>query len=567
MRRLITFLAALLLGAVPAALSAGRAALTPDPSYIQIARRFARQFPEEHLRRLPIDAGVSSRAWTNYIASFDADHVYFLESDVAAFRADELALGERLKGGDMDFAYQVFQVFLERVKDRYEYVSSLLDKGFDLQQKETYKWKRKDTPWPANKAEWNDLWRRKVANEYVQQVVSRELAAAAATNKVEAKEGGNKSLLPSPQDLIRQRYKQLQIILSDSDAEWVLQKYLTAFCQAYDPHSAYMPLSSMDDFDIEMKLSLVGIGAVLSAEDGAAKIVELIQGGPADLDKRESRLRPNDKIIAVGEGDKPAVDVLHWPLHKIVKLIRGEKGTKVVLIVVPASDPTGSTTKTVDLIRDEVKLEKQAASARYEEVKDSAGAARRIGIVTLPTFYANMRAGSMSDDDFKSSAYDVAKILEEMSGKNVDGVILDLRNNGGGSLLEAIKLAGLFIGTGPIVEVKEKDRTPKVLKDLDPNIYDEGPLIVLVNRLSASASEIVAAALQDYGRALVVGSSKTHGKGTVQTILDLARDKKMGSIKVTTASYYRINGKSTQLRGVTPDIVILSPFDYMEFGE
>jgi len=574
LKSVFRFVAILTLGLVPALFAAAPLPLAPDPSSVAIVRRFARQFPEDHLRHLPIDSALSTRAWTNYITAFDPERVYFLDSDIVRFRADETKLGTQLKAGDIDFAYEVFAVFTERLRNRYDYVCSLLDKGFDLEKKETYRWKRKDAAWPADEAEWNDLWRKKIKNEYIQQVVARELAVAAATNTVaatnvvEKKEGEpkEKSALPTPEELIKQRYKQLLIVLDDSDAEWVLQRYLTAFTQAYDPHSAYMSLSSMEDFDIEMKLSLIGIGALLNAEDGAAKVVRLIPGGPADMDKRELRLRPNDKIVAVGEGDRPPVDVLHWPLNKIVRLIRGERGTKVVLTVVPASDPTGSTTKTVDLIRDEVKLEEQAASARYETIKRGDGTSLNLGIITLPTFYANMKVGSVRDDDFKSSAYDVDKILKEMTGKNVDGVILDLRNNGGGSLMEAIKLTGLFITLGPTVQVK--DRSLKVWPDLDPNISYSGPLLVLVNRLSASASEIVAGALQDYGRAVIVGDTKTHGKGTVQTILDLnQRNKKMGAVKVTTGSYYRISGTSTQLKGVTPDIVIHSPFDYMELGE
>jgi len=570
MRKVLSCFASLLTAGFAAALfAASPGPLAPDPSSVPIVRRFARQFPEDHLRHLPIDSAVSARAWTNYISAFDPERVYFLDSDIARFRVDEGKLGAKLKTGDTDFAYEVFAVFTERLRNRYDYVCSLLDKGFDLQQKQTYRWKRKDAPWPATETEWNDLWQKRIKNEYIQQVVGRELAAAAAsTNAVEKKEGepGGKSALPSPEEVIRQRHKQLLILLGDSDSEWVLQRYLTAFTEAYDPHSAYMSLSSTEDFDIEMKLSLTGIGALLNAEDGAAKVVRLVPGGPADMDKREQRLRPNDKIVAVGEGDKPPVDVLHWPLNKIVRLIRGEKGTKVVLIVVPASDPTGSTTKTVDLMRDEVKLEEQAAAAKYERIKNGDGTTSNFGIINLPTFYANMKVGSIRDEEFKSSAYDVDKILKEMTDRQVDGVILDLRNNGGGSLMEAIKITGLFITLGPTVQVK--DRTLKVWPDLDPDDSYSGPLLVLVNRLSASASEIVAGALQDYGRALIVGDTKTHGKGTVQTILDLnPRDKKMGSLKVTTGSYYRISGISTQLKGIAPDIVVHSPFDYMELGE
>jgi carboxyl-terminal processing protease len=355
-------------------------------------------------------------------------------------------------------------------------------------------------------------------------------------------------------------------MLTDSDGKWLIEKYLTAFAHAYDPHSGYMTASSVEDFDIEMKLSLTGIGALLRAEDGAAKIVRLIPGGPADMDKRDIRLRAGDKIIAVGQDTDPIVDVLHWPLHRIVALIRGPKGSRVVLTVIPASDPSGSTTKQVDLIRDEVKLEEQAADSSVRTIVDSNGDERTFGVIRLPAFYASMGIDNPRHPEYRSAAKDVQTILHDLQTNGVEGIILDLRNNGGGSLMEAIRMAGLFIRSGPTVQVRER-HSIRVLPDRNPSLAYAGPLVVLVNRLSASASEIVAGALQDYGRALVVGGEKTHGKGTVQTIISLGRDTELGSLRVTTASYYRISGSSTQLRGVTPDIVIPSPFDYMKLGE
>jgi carboxyl-terminal processing protease len=259
--------------------------------------------------------------------------------------------------------------------------------------------------------------------------------------------------------------------------------------------------------------------------------------------------------------------VLHWPLSKTVRLIRGEKGTTVVLVVIPAADPTGSTTKQVDLVRDEVKLEEQAADAEVREIKTENDTVRRLGVIDLPAFYANMKVRSVHHPEFKSSAYDVNRILTEMDiDGGVDGLLLDLRNNGGGSLLEAIRMTGLFIRTGPTVQVREKRRT-RVLPDRDPSVAFTGPIVVLVNRLSASASEIVAGALQDYGRAVIVGDARTHGKGTVQSIVELGRDRKLGAVKITTASYHRISGGSTQLEGVHADIVIPSPYSHMELGE
>jgi carboxyl-terminal processing protease len=277
------------------------------------------------------------------------------------------------------------------------------------------------------------------------------------------------------------------------------------------------------------------------------------------------RLRPGDKIIAVAQDNQPPVSILHWPLYRAVRIIRGEVGTRVVLTVIPASDPSGLTTKQVDLIRDEIKLEEREARSEIKTVTGEDGKARKVGIITLPTFYADMQ-GRLADPQAKSSSRDVANILRDMRRKKVDAILLDLRNNGGGSLVEAILMTGLFINPGPVVQVRER-RSVSIIPNTDPTIAFNGPLAVLVNRVSASASEIVAAALQDYGRAIIIGDSKTHGKGSVQTVTPLGRRDDSGSLKVTSALFYRITGGSTQLHGVTPDIVIPSAFDSSEFGE
>jgi carboxyl-terminal processing protease len=304
----------------------------------------------------------------------------------------------------------------------------------------------------------------------------------------------------------------------------------------------------------------------LRAEDGMARIEEIIPGGPADRDRRDIRLRPGDKIIAVGQENEEPVDVLHWPLQKVVARIRGPKGTKVVLVVIPASDPTGVTTKRVDLERDRVKLEERAAKGETREVKTADGAVRKLAVITVPAFYANVDARHRSSPEYRSSADDVRRILSQVETQRVEGVLLDLRTNGGGYLPEAVKMAGLFIRAGPVVQVKDREAT-RVWRDSDTLLAYAGPLVVLVNRLSASASEIVAGALQDYGRAVVVGDRKTHGKGTVQRLGPLGEDARMGSVKVTNASYYRVSGGSTQLKGVVPDVVVPSLFDGMEYGE
>jgi carboxyl-terminal processing protease len=323
-----------------------------------------------------------------------------------------------------------------------------------------------------------------------------------------------------------------------------------------------MTPSSVEDFDINMKLSLVGIGAMLRPEDGSAEVVRIIPGGPADQD---GRLKAGDKIIAVAQGDEEPVSILHWPLYKSVRLIRGEIGTKVVLTIIPASDRSGTRTRKIDIMRDEVKLEEQAAKGKVREVEFGEGEVRRLGVITLPDFYADFTAANNNEKDARRASSDVRRLINELTLEGIEGLVLDLRNNGGGSLVESIDIAGMFISSGPIVQVKER-RGVQVLPDADPDVLYDGPMVVLVNRLSASASEILAAALQDYKRAVIVGDRQTHGKGTVQTLMPLSGDRR-GSLKLTTAGFYRINGGSTQLKGVTPDIIIPSYLDVMDFGE
>ncbi len=552
--------------------------LKPDPLYKNIAKRVANALPARHLLREPMDDKMSQRAWTNYLSSLDYTHVYFTQKDIALFRAKEEFLDDMLLVGDISFAYDAFNLFMDRLENRCQYVEKLLADGFDLDKKESLILRDNDSPWPLDEKEQNELWRKKIKNEYLRQVLADEQAKAAMTNSVDAIITNSVDTVITniinkivekkltPEEKIIKRYRQMQVILNDSEADWVLQKYLTAFSHAYDPHTDYMSHDMSEDFDIDMSLSLVGIGAMLRSEDGAAKIIRLIPGGPAASDKSANKLQPGDKIIGVAQGNEDSVDIRHRPLSKIVRYIRGKKGTKVVLTVIPVNDPTGVSTKQVELIRDEVKLDKQAVSSKVKKVMGVDGVMHKIGIIDLPTFYANLRVRSPSDPEFRSSSYDVGKEIKKLQDEKVDGIILDLRSNGGGSLLEAIKMVGLFIRTGPTVMVQEWGAL-HVLPDNDPTVAYSGPLMVLVNRLSASASEIVAAALQDYNRAVIMGDSKTHGKGTVQTVLPLGFDRKFGKIKVTTAGYYRISGRSTQLCGVVPDIIMSSGYDFMELGE
>jgi len=550
----------------------------------KISRLVAYHLPAFDLNRLSMDAHISTNAFNLFIDSLDPARSYFLQSDIDSFQEDAKTLHKRLNKGDIAFAINAYNILMARIEDRLAFAEKQLEAGFDTETDEIFLWDRKDASWPADRAAWDDLWRKRLKNEYIARLVSKQVyvddptatytvvesntivtAETETTNVLaEAEEEYDQAAEDAKltnEEFILERYEQFKLTMESFDEEMILQRYLSSFSHVYDPHSDYMSPSSVEDFDINMKLSLVGIGAMLRPEDGTAKIVRIIPGGPADQD---GRLKAGDKIVAVAQGDEEPVSILHWPLYKAVRLIRGEKDTTVVLSVIPASDRSGTRTKKIDIVRDEVKLEEQAAKSEVKDLKLEGGTSRKLGIITLPDFYADFQATSKNQKDARRASSDVRRLINELLLEGIEGLILDLRNNGGGSLVEAIETAGLFISSGPIVQVKERQGV-QVLPDADPEVDYDGPMIVLVNRLSASASEILAAALQDYKRAIIVGDKQTHGKGTVQTLLPLGERK--GSLKLTTAGFYRINGGSTQLKGVTPDIVIPSYLDVMDVGE
>jgi carboxyl-terminal processing protease len=543
----------------------------PAPEKSDAAKILAHTLPRAHISHEPFNSQVATNALNTFLDSLDFDHTLFLASDIADFHRKATNLHERIRAGDVALAFKVYNVLLARLSNRVEYIDILLTNGFTMAEKETYQWKRKDAPWPADRTEWNELWRKKIKNQLITKLVADKLAeedkVANTNSKPSAITNGTESVGDAkltPESAVRKGFKQYLTVLNDYDPAWVLERYLTAFTQSYDPHSDYLSPNNAEDFDIGMKLSLVGVGALLSSEDGAAKIERLIPGGPAEHD---GRLKPGDKIIAVAQGGQEPVSILHWPLSKAVRIIRGEKNTKVVLTVIPASDPTGGTTKKIDLIRDEVKLEEQAAKGEVKDIQGADGVTRKFGVIRLPEFYADVKGRRENGNVPRSSSRDVEKILVDLKTNRISGLVLDLRNNGGGLLAEAVEMTGLFINSGPVVQVSD-GRATEVLSDDDPDITFDGPLVVLVNRETASASEILAGALQDYGRAIIVGDTKTHGKGTVQSMAILKNgDPSLGTLKVTTASFYRIAGGSTQLKGVTPDIITPSILDSIEVGE
>ncbi len=537
------------------------------------ARLLANSLPLMHLNKVEWNDELATEALEIFLESLDFEKVFFLKSDVDEFRTRATELDDDIKKGDLQFAYDVYTRFRERVEDRVAYVDELLAKGFDFSIDESYAWKRKEADWADGREAWNELWRKKIKNQYLARIIGDELGeeekeTPADTPDAEEDEDRTHSDIVNeqldPEAFVRKSYNRYLTVIKDNDDSWVAERFLTSFARVFDPHTDFLSKNNLEDFEINMSLSLVGIGALLSNEDGAAKVERLIPGGPAEQD---GRLQPGDKIIAVAQGDEEPVDVLHWPLYRTVRLIRGEKDTRVVLHVIPASDPTGTRVDEIDIVRDEVKLEEQAAKGELKTMEGQAsGKTHSIGVITLPEFYADL-SGARNDEERRSCTRDVRLILEDLIEQGAEGIILDLRNNGGGSLAEAIEMTGLFIETGPVVQVKDRNRV-RPIYDRNPEKIYEGPLAVLVNRFSASASEIVAGALQDYGRAVIIGDSKTHGKGTVQSLAPLSSaNPKLGSVKVTTASFYRIAGGSTQLKGIEPDIVIPSVLETMEIGE
>ena len=576
----------------------------PQAHYGSVARRLVNMLERHHVLQQRFDDEMSRRAWTNLVTQYDPAHMIFLKGDIDRFSRMETGIDDALRAGDVSFGYEVFQVFADRLSGRVEFVTNLLQQTeFDFTKSEEYKWSRKDAPWPETIEECDELWRKRIKNELLSQTLSRELdeekakqdeekakkgingkdgtAAAkddAANDKdgkcgsedKDGKGGKDKDDAPAepvltPKENMVKRYRHYFTVITEPDEENVLQRYLSAAASAYDPHSDYMSPTRKEDFDMDMSLSLCGVGAVLSfdPDDGTLKIQEVMPGGPMDKD---GRIKKGDRIVGVGQGNMPIEDTTWKPMKKTIHKIRGAKGTKVVLEIVPRSDTSGTTRKRIQLVRDEIKLDEgHAATGRVETVVLD-GVTNTFGYARLPSFYGTMDKRP-HDPEYRSCSFDVGKYVAQFNRKGTQGMILDLRGNGGGSLKEAVLLSQLFLQPSPVVQIREV-RSLGVLPTFPdiPTFAYRKPLIVLIDRLSASASEIVAAVLQDTGRAIVVGDTQSHGKGTVQTVYPMGSEM-FGSMKVTTARFYRINGSSTQVKGVGSDIVLPSTLDGLDTGE
>jgi carboxyl-terminal processing protease len=538
------------------------------PNDARISYVTARLLEEYHYSQHPLDEEMSKKFFDGYLEALDPQHLYFLQSDIADFaryrtNLDTLTINYH-GASDLTPAREIFQRFLERLQQRVAYVDPLLKQDeFQFHTRDLILLDRRKTPYPKNLAEAQNLWRQRLLYDYLQEKLSREVSPTNGNVIVSLPKSTSVEIAKK----LTRHYHWILRMFTNWDSSDVLQVYLDALAHAYDPHSDYLNSSHAQDFSIDMSLSLFGIGAELHSEDGYCTIVSLIPGGPAAKSKQ---LKENDRIIAVAQDKQPPVDVVDMDISKTVQLIRGPKDTEVQLTIIPADN--ANSRRVVSLVRDEIKLEDQEAKALLIESPDGRGGTNRLGVIDLPSFYATINlAGNAGHSTPKSITADVSKLIKKLEQEKVTGIIIDLRYNGGGSLEEAVHFTGLFITNGPVVLAHLPDGRVIPDEDNDPSVLYGGPLVVLVNRFSASASEIVAGALQDYGRALIVGDTSTYGKGTVQNLNPLrpfiwsaneSVTDDPGTVKITIRKFYRVSGASTQLKGVIPDIVLPDALSY-----
>ena len=488
-----------------------------------------------HYKQTDLDDAMSEKIFKNYFDSLDPNRSYFTQQDIEQFSNYRDRMDDALRDKDLQIAFEIFKTYRQRVKERVEYATGLLDEQFNFERDESYRYDRQDMPWPKNEAELHETWRKRVKNDYL-------LLKLAEKPAEEIKK------------TLRDRYDRIVTNTFQLNADDVFQTFVNAYTTAIEPHTAYFSPRTSENFDISMRLSLEGIGAVLTSETEYTEVQRIVTGGPADA---SGKLHANDRIIGVGQGKEGEIkDVIGWRLDDVVDLIRGPKGTTVRLEILPKGIGPEGPSKTIELTRNKINLEQQAAQSRVLDLDNSDA---RIGVIELPTFYMDFAAHARGEEDYRSTTRDVRKLITKLQKeKNIDGLIIDLRGNGGGSLTEALELTGLFIGGGPVVQTKDSSGRIEVNDDPDPDVFYRGPLAVLVDRNSASASEIFAGAIQDYNRGIIIGEP-TFGKGTVQNIIDLSRfddssDTELGRLKTTIAQFFRISGGSNQYRGVVPDI-------------
>ena len=502
-----------------------------------------------HYRKTKLDDLLSSQILDRYLNALDVNRSYFLANDIEFFESYRYELDDYLNAQDSEPLFGIFNVYRSRVLNRIDYALDLLETPFDFSVDEVYPFDRTKAPWAVDSADLDDLWRRRVKNDYL------VLKLEGKTHSEIAK-------------TLKDRYQQQKRRISQLSSQDVFQIIVNAYMSAIEPHTGYFSPRATENFKIRMSLSLEGIGAVLQAQNEFTVVQRVVPGGPAEF---EGSLRAGDRIVGVGQGDtEPVVDVIGWRLDDVVDLIRGPKGSIVRLQIRPDPKTGNSESRILALTRDEIKLEEQAAQSTLLAVRDTEQV-RRIGVIDIPTFYVDFDARSRGDADYRSTTRDVRRLITELENEGIDGLIIDLRGNGGGALAEATALTGLFIDSGPVVQVRDARGRTRVNRDPSDGLAYAGPLAVIVDRDSASASEIFSGAIQDYHRGIIVGEP-TYGKGTVQNLIDLDRysqdpEQSLGQLKLTIAQFFRITGASTQHRGVVPDIVLPSRGPDLPYGE
>jgi carboxyl-terminal processing protease len=524
----------------------------PGPNDRQITLAVRNLLERQHFTRRGIDDEIARRWFTTFLEALDPMKIYFLQSDIDALSQKRESLDDLVKKGDVSFAYEVFKRFLERVDARLPLIERLIDEPHDFTVAETMTIDRDATSWARNETEAEGQWRKRIKYDLLVQKMEK-------TPPDEAK------------DKLHRRYRSFSKRMHQMTSDELLETYLTALTSSLDPHTTYMSPSTLENFEIAMRLQLDGIGAQLRNEDGFTTVAELVSGGAAD---RDGRLQKKDRVVGVGQGpDGEIVDVVDLNINEVVKLIRGKRGTIVRLKVIPVGQ---TAPKIYDITRSKIELtDSEARGELIEAGRKPDGMPFRIGFINLPSFYMDMAGARQGQQEYKSSTRDCKRLIEDFRRQGVDCIVLDLRNNGGGSLPEAISLTGMFINTGTVVQIKDANKVVQQFEDPDPGIVWDGPLVVLASKFSASASEIVAGAIQDYHRGLVIGDESTHGKGTVQGLLDIGRElfqrmpnaPSLGAIKITQQQFYRPGGVSTQLEGVKSDIELPSISNHLPVGE
>jgi carboxyl-terminal processing protease len=546
---------ALLVGfATAAGQAADRKLFSTSTTLAHEASTLTKLLDELHYNHDAVRSADYANIIPDYMSELDGQRLFFLGSDRTEF-AEKYGKNVYYNTaflGNIDAAYDIFYVYQNRVEKRIAWIFEQLKKDFDLGSNETYRADRAKAEWPADMAASDELWSKRLKFEIVGELL-------------------NKKSMEDAKAHVKKRYDRMLKNLGEIEGNDLAELYLSTIAKLYDPHSTYFSASTYEDFGIQMKLKLVGIGALLGLEDDVCIVKEIVPGGPADLGRQ---LKPNDKIISVSERGGEPVEILGMKLRKIVDKIRGKKGTEVILTVQPGDATDSSARKEISITRDTVKLNSARARGAVFDVPGTDGKGQPIGVITLPAFYSEGDEGD-TDSERSSASKDVARLIDQLKQQGIQGLVLDLRRNGGGYLTEAIELAGLFIQKGPVVQVKNYNGEIHVDSDRDPRIAYTGPLAVLVDRFSASASEIVTGALQNYGRAIVIGDSSTHGKGSVQQVVEMKQvnrqlalsPQKTGAAKFTIQKYYLPSGASTQLKGVVPDIVLPSIEDFLPIGE